>query len=181
MVVAVQALVDFAGLLHAVLENGDLLVVAGDLLLVVIGKCLAQEVHAVIVVIDLEVGIQSNQLAVLSEKPHAERVERPYHDAAAFVSYHPNNPVLHLLAGLVGERDGKNAVRLDLELVYCVGDLGCYYSCLSASGSGEYKQGTFVYQDGLALLFVQLVHQFLHAHILTASRSTPLTLVIPHL
>ena len=74
-VVFAKPVVQLVRLLQPVLQDGDLLVVGGDLLLVVVRICLAQKGHAVIVIVDLEVGIQSYKCSVAPEKPDTERVE----------------------------------------------------------------------------------------------------------
>ena len=63
-VVLTEPFIHLVGLFEPILQNGDLLVVAGNLLLVVIGISLTQKSYAVIVIVDLEVLIKADKLAV---------------------------------------------------------------------------------------------------------------------
>ena len=79
---------------------------------------------------------------------------------------------LHLAGSLVGKRDREDIPRRNVVLGDEVGDAVREDARLAAPGSGEYEQGAFVVQHGLALRGVQCIENRRHEKGLANGRSS---------
>ena len=121
------------------------------------------DLDAVALIVDGELGIEPQPLGVLPQEASAEAVKRAYPDAMA--GDQRLDALAHFAGGLVGERDGQDVPGLDALLeqpAHAPGD----DAGLAAAGAGDDQQGAFEMGDSVVLcggkVGEKLRHRCLH-------------------
>ena len=145
---------------EVVLRHGDAARHRGGLIdLVVEAQFLEDQLDQaprVAVVVDGEVGLVAQRLALLAQDAREDGVERAHIESAgALVAHDLGHALLHLPCGLVGEGQGQDVPGVQArreEVGYLVGqDAGLARSC-----AGYHQRGTVAIGHGFALAVVEL-------------------------
>ena len=116
---------------------------------------LLHQAALVVRVVDGETRIEPDRRAVATEHARRERVERAHRDVSPALPDEREDPLAHLVGGLVGEGDGKDVPRPHATDADEVRDPVGEHARLAAARSGEDQQRPVRGGDGACLLRVE--------------------------
>ena len=119
--------------------------------------------HGIGLVVDGERRRVAEQLAVAAQDADAGRVEGGHPHLLGHRAHQGGHAVLHLVGGLVGERDGQDLERRDAPLADEEGDAVGEHPGLARPRSGDDQQRPLVVRDRLGLDRVQPVEEVVGA------------------
>ncbi len=102
-----------------------------------------------------------DETRILAKDAHAERVERPHHEAfGGFVTDQLVDAIPHLARGLVGEGHGEDVLGPDALFLDQVGNSMGQHARLAGAGSGDDKHRPFGCHNRALLVLIQSVEQW---------------------
>ena len=113
----------------------------------------------VVRVINGKRGVEPEQAGFAAQDARAGAVKRADPDPPAPSRCQGFDPLLHLAGGLVGERQGQDALRRHA-LRQQIADAARDDARLARAGPGDDQQRAFDVRDGRALLIVYVLEQF---------------------
>ena len=119
----------------------------------------AGEAHGVGLVVDRELAGEAELVGVAPQDAHARRVERRHPHLLGDRADQRLDPRLHLVRGLVGERDGQDLERADAPVADEVGDAVGQDPGLARPGAGHHQQRPLGVDDRVGLHGVEPLEQ----------------------
>ena len=113
----------------------------------------------VVLIVDRERRRASDEVRCGAQHPRADGVERTHPHPRRCAPEEAGDAFLHLARGLVGERDGEDATRIDPVLIDEARDARREHARLARARTGEDQQRSIDVQHGLALRRVEPLEQ----------------------
>jgi hypothetical protein len=121
-----------------------------------------EQALAIVLVVDREVAVEPQSLAVAAQHAHAHGVERHHPHVLGGRADDVQQPVAHLTGGLVGEGDCEDLVGPDAAVLDEMGDAMRQHARLAAARAGKHQQRAGDGRDGVALRRVEVVEERSH-------------------